>query len=117
MAHLNFRQSADRSRSPDLKYVIFGAAQVRRQAAHARRDGAMTDEGEVWLSAEEREAVAALASALPPAVRGRFFTLVAGRLAAYPPGARGPGLVHRLGVEVQRDFLNVAVGIGRDGDV
>jgi hypothetical protein len=40
---------------------------------------------------------------------------LASQLSAYPPHARGPGLVHRLGVEAQRQFLRsgpVAVGAG-----
>jgi hypothetical protein len=50
--------------------------------------------------------------ALPPAARDGFLQLVAGKLSAYPPEARGPGLVHRLATEAQRDFLKVAVGVG-----
>jgi hypothetical protein len=61
---------------------------------------------------EEMDSLTTLASALPPASRGGFLLLVAGKLAAYPPGARGPGLVHRLATEAQRRFLNVAVGVG-----
>ena len=41
--------------------------------------------------------------------------MIANKLAAYPPEARGPGLVHRVAAEVQRVFLKdglVAVGIG-----
>jgi hypothetical protein len=36
--------------------------------------------------------------------------VVASKLAAYPPEARGAGLLHRLAAESQRDFLNVALG-------
>jgi hypothetical protein len=46
------------------------------------------------------------------ASRDGFLQMVADKLSAYPPEARGPGLVHRLAAEAQRDFLNVAVGAG-----
>jgi hypothetical protein len=59
---------------------------------------------------EELDAVMALASALPQPVRDGFLEIVAGKLAAYPPLVRGPGLVHRVAAEVQRGFLSVAVG-------
>ena len=61
---------------------------------------------------EELDSLTTLASALLPAARDGFLQLVADRLAAYPPEARGPGLVHRLAAEAQRHFLNVAVGAG-----
>ena len=61
---------------------------------------------------EELDSLTTLAAALPPASRDGFLQLVAGKLSAYPPEARGPGLVHRLAAEAQRDFLNVAVGAG-----
>jgi hypothetical protein len=61
---------------------------------------------------EEMNSLTALASALLPAARDGFLQLVADKLSAYPPEARGPGLVHRLAAEAQRDFLNVAVGAG-----
>jgi hypothetical protein len=64
------------------------------------------------LTDEEMNSITALASALPPASRDGFLQMVAGKLSAYPPEARGPGLVHRLAAEAQRDFLNVAVGAG-----
>jgi hypothetical protein len=60
---------------------------------------------------EELYSLTVLASALPPAARDGF-QLVAGKLSAYPPEARGPGLVHRLAAEAQREFLSVAVGAG-----
>lgn len=62
---------------------------------------------------EELDSPTSLAAILPPADRSRFLASVAAKLAGYPPGARGPGLVHRLGVEAQRGFLRtdqVAVG-------
>jgi hypothetical protein len=61
---------------------------------------------------EEMNSITALAAALPPTSRDGFLQMVAGKLSAYPPEARGPGLVHRLAAEAQRDFLNVAVGAG-----
>ena len=61
---------------------------------------------------EEMDSLTALASALPPASRNGFLQLVAGKLSAYPPEARGPGLVHRLVFEAQREFLSVTVGAG-----
>jgi len=61
---------------------------------------------------EEMESLTTLASALPPASRDGFLQLVAGKLSAYPLEARGPGLVHRVAAEAQRDFLNIAVGAG-----
>ena len=61
---------------------------------------------------EELHSLTALASALPRAARDGFLQLVAGKLSAYPPEARGPSLVHRLAAEAQRDFLSVAVGAG-----
>jgi len=61
---------------------------------------------------EEMNSITALASALPPVARDGFLQMVAGKLSAYPPEARGPGLVHRLATEAQRDFLKVAVGVG-----
>jgi hypothetical protein len=50
--------------------------------------------------------------ALPPAARDGFLQMVAGKLLAYPPEARGLGLVHRVAAEAQRAFLQVAVGAG-----
>jgi len=61
---------------------------------------------------EEMDLLAALAAALSPAARDGFLQVVASKLAAYPPEARGPGLLHRLAAESQRDFLKVAVGSG-----
>jgi hypothetical protein len=69
----------------------------------------------IGFSDEELDSLTTLAAVLPPADRSRFLEVVAGKLAAHPPGARGPGLVHRLGVEAQRGFLRtdqVAVGSG-----
>jgi hypothetical protein len=61
---------------------------------------------------EELDSLTTLAAALPPASRDGFLQLVAGKLSAHPPEARGPGLVHRLAAEAQREFLSVAVGAG-----
>jgi hypothetical protein len=63
---------------------------------------------------EEINSISALASALPLFTRGRFLQWLASQLSAsYPPHVRGPGLVYRLAVEVERDFLrggSAAVG-------
>jgi hypothetical protein len=61
---------------------------------------------------EELDSLTTLAAALPPASRDGFLQMVAGKLSAYPPEARGPGLVHRVAAEAQRAFLQVAVGAG-----
>jgi hypothetical protein len=65
---------------------------------------------------EELTLLNALASPLPPQERSGFLSLVATMVEAHPPGARGPGLVHRLAVGAQRRFLQgrglVAVGGG-----
>ena len=61
---------------------------------------------------EELNSLTTLAAALPPWARDSFLQAVAGKLSAYPLEARGPGLVHRVAVEAQRDFLKVAVGAG-----
>ena len=57
------------------------------------------------LTDEEMGSLTVLAAALPPASRDGFLQMVAGKLSAYPPEARGPGLVHRLAAEAQWDFL------------
>jgi hypothetical protein len=54
---------------------------------------------------EELNTITALASPLPPTMRSAFLRLIANRIAEYPPQRRGPGLVHRVAVEAQRDFL------------
>lgn len=62
---------------------------------------------------EELSSITALTSALPPSARGGFLQMVAERIAGYPSSARGPGLVYRIAVEAQREFLklkDVAVG-------
>jgi len=61
---------------------------------------------------EELHSLTALASALPPWARDGFLQMVADKLLAYPLEARGPGLVHRVAAEAQRDFLKTAVGVG-----
>jgi hypothetical protein len=62
------------------------------------------------FSDEEMDTLSAMASALPLSARDAFLRLVANKLSGYPPEARGPGLVHRLAMEAQRGFLNIAVG-------
>lgn len=56
----------------------------------------------ISFSDEEIELLSALAAALQPAVRGTFLTIVGNALAAYPPEARGPGLLHRNAAAAQR---------------
>jgi len=61
---------------------------------------------------EELHSLTALASALPHNTRAEFLQRIANRLSEYP--VRGAGLVYRVAVEVQRDFLGggmIAVGI------
>jgi hypothetical protein len=62
------------------------------------------------FSDEELDALAALATALPPHSRSDFLRAVAAKLADHPNATRGPGTVHRVAREVQIGFLNVAVG-------
>ena len=62
------------------------------------------------FSDEEMDTLTALASPLPPQARDRFLKLVADKLSGYPPEVRGAALVHRIAGDVQRNFLNVAVG-------
>ena len=57
------------------------------------------------LTDEELTTLSALASPLAPPDRAGFMRLVASMLAAHPPGTRGPGLLHRLAVQAQRDVL------------
>src|SRR6516162_9060108 len=64
---------------------------------------------------EEMNSITELASALPPSSRDGFLKLIASNLSGYPAEARGPGLVHRIAAEAQRDFLKggpIAVGVG-----
>jgi hypothetical protein len=58
------------------------------------------------FSDEEFALITELGSTLSHAMRSDFLQLVANRIEGYPPQARGPGLVHRIAVEAQRDFLN-----------
>ena len=70
------------------------------------------------FSDEELDLLRTLASPLPPPERAGFLRLVSSMVAAHPPQARGPGLLHRLGVEAQKDILkggSVAVGAGKFG--
>jgi hypothetical protein len=65
------------------------------------------------FSDEELSSINALTLALPPSARDGFLKMVAERIAGYAPQSRGPGLVHRIAVEAQREFLklkDVAVG-------
>jgi hypothetical protein len=66
------------------------------------------------FSDEELNSITELASVLPPSSRDAFLKLIANNLSAYPSDARGPGLVHRIAAEAQRDFLKggpIAVGV------
>jgi hypothetical protein len=72
----------------------------------------------IAFSDEELDSLTALAAILSPADRSTFLQVVADKLAGYAPEARGPGLVHRLGIEAQRGFVRadqVAVGTGGGG--
>jgi hypothetical protein len=63
---------------------------------------------------EELNSLTNLASALPVPMRGGFLECVAAKLAIHAPELRGPGLVHRLGIEAQKEFLRggmIAVGV------
>ena len=68
---------------------------------------------------QELASITELGLPLSHAMRSDFLQLVANRIEGYPPQARGPGLVHRIAVEAQRDFLNgrrgccLEVGTGR----
>lgn len=56
-----------------------------------------------------------MAAPLPPSQRSAVLEAVAAELARYPTEARGPGQLHRLGRDLQRQFLKdgpVAVGAG-----
>jgi hypothetical protein len=67
------------------------------------------------FSDEEMKTLSTLALGLPPMVRDGFLRLVADKLSGYPLGARGPGLLHRLAIEVRRNFLKggvIAIGRG-----
>jgi hypothetical protein len=67
------------------------------------------------FSDEELNAITTLAAVLPHNMRSEFLQRVANKLSEYPPQGRGAGLVYRLAVEVQRDFLRgglIAVGVG-----
>jgi hypothetical protein len=57
------------------------------------------------LTAQEQDAIRALAAPLQPLERDIFVAHVAEALASYPREARGVGLAHRLAAAMQRDFL------------
>ena len=59
----------------------------------------------VSFSDEELQAINNLALPLPREIRGDFLQLVASRIAGCSEQARGPGLVHRIAAETQREFL------------
>lgn len=67
------------------------------------------------LSDAELEIVSDMAAALAPSQRAAFLQAIADALGRYPAEARGPGLVHRVGRDVQHGFVKggpVAVGAG-----
>ena len=63
---------------------------------------------------EELHSLTTLPAPLPHAARDGFLQMVAGKLSAYPPEARGPGLVHRLATEAQRDFQTIPHHVRRE---
>jgi hypothetical protein len=58
------------------------------------------------LTSAELEIVAALALPLPADRRADFATAVEDALRSWPEQAHGPGLVHRLACQLQRDYLD-----------
>jgi hypothetical protein len=71
----------------------------------------------ISFSDEELDLLYALASALPPSVRGDFLTIVGSKFAGFPRQARGVGLLHRVAAEVQRAHIvsPVAIGVEKHG--
>jgi hypothetical protein len=64
----------------------------------------------VGFSSEELDCLFTLALPVPPERRDAYLDAICSALERYP--ARGPGLVHRLGAALQRDFSRIAVAIG-----
>jgi hypothetical protein len=66
------------------------------------------------FSDEELDTISELAAPIPQEIRADFLQLVAGLIEGYSEQSRGPGLVHRIAAEAQRDFLKVGeVAVGR----
>jgi hypothetical protein len=59
----------------------------------------------ISFSDEELDLISELALPLPLAIRSDFLELVASRIEGCSEQARGPGLVYRIGAEVQRELL------------
>ena len=57
------------------------------------------------ISDEELDTLTELAAPIPQEIRADFLQLVASRIEGCSAEARGPGLVHRIAAEAQRDFL------------
>jgi hypothetical protein len=72
--------------------------------------GAGTTEAMLSLSDQELDVLMTLAAPLDPAMRDPFLRAVAIELGRYQPEAIGPGLVSRVGRELQRQFVATALG-------
>ena len=57
------------------------------------------------LTDSELEMVSTMAAPLPPSQRAAFLQALADALARYAAEVRGPGLVHRVGRDVQYGFV------------
>ena len=62
------------------------------------------------LSDSELDVIMTLAQPIDPAMRDPFLGAVAIELARYQPEAIGPGLINRVGRELQRQFLTPSLG-------
>ena len=62
------------------------------------------------LSDSELDVIMTLAQPIDPAMRDPFLRAVAIELARYQPEAIGPGLINRVGRELQRQFLTPSLG-------
>jgi hypothetical protein len=62
------------------------------------------------LSDSELEVVMTLAAPIDPAMRDPFLRAVAIELGRYSAEAIGPGLISRVGRELQRQFLTPSLG-------
>jgi hypothetical protein len=65
------------------------------------------------LAGVEFEIACALAAPLPSWQRENFMRAIEDALRAWPEAARGPGLVHRLGADLQRKFFDAPVRVSR----
>ena len=62
------------------------------------------------LSDSELDVIMTLAQPIDPAMRDPFLRAVAIELARYQPEAIGPGLINRVGRELQRQFFTPSLG-------